>query len=644
MVNYGITGSLTFRIAAVIISVTCIFYMSVMQSGKKLRKSLYLNMVYVVAIDALAGILIQLVIASQGLTDGVKYVVVYICRLVYYMTHFTLAPIFLFYILLVAGTYYRYSASFKVLMLSPFFGLAAATLFNPFTNFTFILDRDFTLHRQQGVYLAYVISAIYLIYCMYLLITCWKTLHGVKLTAMIYFLSLVIIGVMVQMIAPDLVVELMCEAVGLMGIMIMLEDESSRQDNLTGTLNRSALLEDLRDYFLLKHEFRTLCVRITNQEVYRKIMGYNTYNDLERAIGEYLVAEFPKYQVYRSGMDSFFVVCPDTDRDTAERMAYVVERRFRENWEVGAESFLINAVVLIGTSPMQFERVDDVFMLSDSPLEQSETCILTEDDLGFMFRRAKVEKAISRGMDEAGFSVSYRMIYDMKGTTLRAASAGLRLIDRELGEIAPEEFLPVAEQSGVMNKLEKIIVESVCANVQRLAEKGISPDFVLIPIMSGQLISTNLLEMVITAVRKYRVDPKILAFDISKAVASESPDLKDYLNRNYENDGVMIFLRDNENDFLRILSRSAGRFDGAVLDLHPLMEEGNRKQAEIILTTRINLLKELGKKIVVSGVDTENEYDLVSGYQVDYVTGNFLSDQQTDNEMENAFVKQMKKE
>ena len=47
---------------------------------------------------------------------------------------------------------------------------------------------------------------------------------------------------------------------------------------------------------------------------------------------------------------------------------------------------------------------------------------------------------------------------------------------------------------------------------------------------------------------------------------------------------------------------------------------------------------------MVSGVDTENEYDLVSGYQVDYVTGNYLSDQQTDNEMENAFVKQMKKE
>ena len=638
MVNYAIASSLTFRIAAVIISFTCIFYMLVMTSERKLRSRLYLNMVFIVAINSITGIISRLMDVSP-FGHNVKYVVIYVSRLIYYSTHFALAPVFLFYILLVAGTYYRYSASTKILLLSPIVGLEFATILNPITKFTFTLDENLVLHRQQGVYIAYVISGIYIAYCIFLLAQCWKTLHGVKLTAMLYFLVLVVGGVAIQMVYPDLVIELMCEAVGLMGMMILLEDESGRQDTLTRTLNRSALLEDLRDYFLLKRSFRSVCVRIANPEVYRKIMGYAAYDALEGEIGDYLVSSFTKYQVYRAGLDSFFVICPDTDRSTAQTIADAIRKRFTDDWVIGTERYSVAAVILIGLAPQQFERVDDVFMLCDSALDRSETTVFNEMELDFLFRRSKVEKAISRGMEESGFSVVYNMIYDMDGTTLKGAMAQLRLNDRELGEIEEEEFLAVAAQAGVLSKLEKIVIEAGCETAHHLAEQGNEPDFLILPIMGGQILSSDIVETVGGFIQKYEVDRKVLAFDVSKVLATGAQELIDYLKRNYQYNGVGIFLRDNENDFLRILSRSEGQFDGALINLHPLLDEGNRKEAEIILATRINLLNELGKKIVICGVDTEADYELAATFRVDYVSGKYFSEAQTRNQLENQFAK-----
>ncbi len=638
MVNYAIASSLTFRIAAVIISITCIFYMIVMQNGRKLRSSLYLNMVSIVAIDSIMGIVGKLVEVSP-LGYSLKYAVIYISRLIYYSTHFALAPIFLFYILLIAGTYYRYGSSVKVLLLSPIMALEIATVLNPVTKFTFVLDENLVLHRMHGVYIAYAISGIYIAYCIFLLAQCWKTLHGVKLAAMLYFLVLVVGGVTIQMIYPDLVVELMCEAVGLMGMMILLEDESSRQDTLTRTFNRSALLEDLRDYFLLKRSFRTVCVRIANPEVYRKIMGYAAYDELEGLIGDYLVENFPKYQVYRASLDSFFVICPDTDRATAQEMAAAIQKRFAEDWVIGIERHSVAAVILIGLAPQQFERVDDVFMLSDSALDRSETTVFNEMELDFLFRRSRVEKAISRGMEESGFSVVYNMIYDTDGMTLKGAQAQLRLNDRELGEIEEEEFLAVAAQTGVLSRLERIVIEAGCETAHRLAEQGSEPDFLILPIMGGQILSSDIVETVSGFMLKYNVDRKVLAFDVSKVLATGTEELTEYLKRNYQYNGVGIFLRDNENDFLRILSKSEGQFDGALINLHPLLDEGNRKEAEIILATRINLLNELGKKIVICGVDSEEDYELAATFRVDYVTGKYFSEVQTRNQLENQFAR-----
>ena len=177
------------------------------------------------------------------------------------------------------------------------------------------------------------------------------------------------------------------------------------------------------------------------------------------------------------------------------------------------------------------------------------------------------------------------------------------------------------------------------AAMLRLAEQGSEPDFLILPIMGGQILSSDIVETVSGFMLKYNVDRKVLAFDVSKVLATGAEELTEYLKRNYQYNGVGIFLRDNENDFLRILSRSEGQFDGALINLHPLLDEGNRKEAEIILATRINLLNELGKKIVICGVDSEEDYELAATFRVDYVTGKYFSEVQTRNQLENQFAK-----
>ena len=97
--------------------------------------------------------------------------------------------------------------------------------------------------------------------------------------------------------------------------------------------------------------------------------------------------------------------------------------------------------------------------------------VLKGDDLGFLIRRMEVEKAIGRGITEKGFKVTYRPLYSSDNMRIKAAEAVLKLIDSELGEVMPEEFLSIAADVGFIEELQYRMVDSVCQFVKEGIDK-----------------------------------------------------------------------------------------------------------------------------------------------------------------------------
>ena len=91
------------------------------------------------------------------------------------------------------------------------------------THFVYVFDENLIFHRHTGVYIAYVQAGFYLLFSIVALFLYWNILNRMKKIALLYFFVIVIAGTLLQMILSNIQCELMSEAIGLMGIMIVLE-------------------------------------------------------------------------------------------------------------------------------------------------------------------------------------------------------------------------------------------------------------------------------------------------------------------------------------------------------------------------------------------------------------------------------------
>ena len=260
-------GSITFNLAAVIISITCIFYTMIMKSRRKNRSMLFISICSVVALDAVMGIMGEIVLVSF-FSDSVKLILLEIFNFVYYLTHFALAPMLALYIIYVCNVHYRFSKRARGLISIPFVLLEIMVVISPVFNWLFHYDSNLVFHRHAGVYVAYGISAFYIVFAMAALFIYWNDLSRAKRAAFLYFSLLVITGTLVQMFIFEIRSELMSEAIGFMGFMMMLENDDDRMDTSTRVYNRNAFIRDVKGYFKYKRSFYTISIRITNADIY----------------------------------------------------------------------------------------------------------------------------------------------------------------------------------------------------------------------------------------------------------------------------------------------------------------------------------------------------------------------------------------
>ena len=131
-------GSITFNFAAILISVTCVFYSLIMNNKNRLRGRLFVALCMIVALDALTGILGEL-IGAASFSYGIKRICMHILQFIYFATHFAIAPIFALYIILVCNVQYRFTSFTRKLVSVPF---AIMEIISPLPSLLIIAARD----------------------------------------------------------------------------------------------------------------------------------------------------------------------------------------------------------------------------------------------------------------------------------------------------------------------------------------------------------------------------------------------------------------------------------------------------------------------------------------------------------------------
>jgi len=592
---------------------------------KSVKNRLLLALLLIVLIDSCTGIAAHIAI-NYDFPYAFKFVVCYLSKYLYYATHFLMMPILLYYIIVVCGILHLFSKRLRVAFAVPMFVLETVLFSNPMTKLAFTASSDLVFHRGPVVYAAYILSAFYFILCVLLLVRYWKSINHLKKGAMVYFLSLAIMGVIIQLLFPRITCELLCESIGLMGIMIILEKDDDRVDSETGLYNRMALLQDIKNYILLNRSFNTICVRIENADAYINITGYADFSAIIKQIAKYLFNVADKYDVYISGVACFYIICLDTSDSESNKLAYTIRERFDKSWSLNENQMNINAVIMCAGTPEMFKGEEDILMLSEAYIEDDSKNILIGHDLDFLLRKIEVEKAIARGMNENYFKVRYRPLFDKSGNNICGAEALLNLDDAILGEVSFDDFMSVAEKSGFDEEIENRMIGSILKfTSELLAEKSNCINFIIIHTISDKVISKELVGVVREYAKQYDVDLSKIALDINDSVLYVEMDSVDYVIERLSEDGVRIFMGNYKNDSMGVRYDMLGGFDGVIVNIKHFMETTGGSKRSIILKNRMDMLKQINKHVIISGVDSFEYYDKIKDVYVDYILGDYLS-------------------
>ncbi|MCR5156254.1 MAG: EAL domain-containing protein [Butyrivibrio sp.] len=632
MIDVSGVGSVTFNLAAIIVAVTCLFYTLVMKKKLRFQNRLFITFIVIVILDAATVISAELVLNS-GLAYVIKRVLVNSLHFLYFLTHFAIAPMFALYIVVVCNVSYRFSKRAQLILALPFYILEIIVLTNPFTHLVYYYDENLIYHRMPGVYIAYLQAAFYVLFAITALYLYWNILKYLKKVTLVYFFVVVIAGTLIQMIVANIKIELLCEAIGMMGLMIVMENDDDRLDQPTEAYNRNAFIKDIGSYFKYGRQFFTICIRITNADVYRKITGYEEFEAILTDIVSYFASFSPKYDVYRVGSDCFVLVCPEITQPAADMTSEKIFGRFKNEWERNENKVLLKILVLQASSPDQFVSLEHLLFLSDSTIDGEFDHVLRRNDLDFLLRRAEIEKAVKRGISGDNFKVFFEPIYTKEDLAICAAQAVLQFEDSELGEIKPEEFMPIAEQTGVIEELGWYTLENSLYFLGGGIAEEMGLEFIEIGLSSVQLIKADFISRVRELLGKYGVRPSQVVFDISESAASTEKDVLGNVMTRLEADGIRFFIDEYGTGFFNVQSVASLSFEGAKVNAALVAQgEGRPSQNKIIMENRLKMMNQMGKIIVIDKVDTQEKLDSIKGVKADYLKGRYFSEPISKNE------------
>ncbi len=444
--------------------------------------------------------------------------------------------------------------------------------------------------------------------------------------AIIYFFTVCIAGILVQLFFLDVKAELFAESVGLLGIMIAVETEDDRIDVDTGFYNRRALQLDLNNYLVNKRELWVMCIKVTNADIIPRVTGSENVDILSTLMSDYLRTKISRSYIYNMNPQTFVLTILDKDEEAVKSLATEILVRFDMPWTINDNEYLLKAVIMFADVPKRLPSSADAFYMADSPVpEGNDKKILCGSDLNYLLRRSAIQNAIVNGLKKDSFEVYYQPTFNLSDGSLHGAEALLRLDDETIGRIPPYEFIPISEQMGLVDVLDTFVLGEVCKLLSTELKNDTSIEAINVNLSVLQCMKPGFVQSIDKEADKYGIDRSRINFEITESVAASDYDQLSQIVSELKRSGFRFSLDDYGTGYSNVMSVFSMDLDIIKIDKSILWTAVDHELGRILLENTVRMIKQMGRKVLVKGVETKAQLDLLRDVGVDYLQGFYFS-------------------
>lgn len=415
---------------------------------------------------------------------------------------------------------------------------------------------------------------------------------------------------------------------------LSLENPNCYIDKSTGCNNTEALTLLMGDWQPNRDRKNIMILSIKNLAEYQSQLGYDDYKELYRQVVRFSRRELSNTKrVFRLEDASIVFVLEDDDESVTEYETRI-DFRFFKPWVLHDGTRIeLDHNLVVCKYPDQFNSFASFVDLKDylnKQLKKNNTTGTLYADNELLERKRRqiaVENALQRAIANETLQVYYQPIYDEKTRTITALEALSRLVDDELGFVAPDEFIRVAEESGLILNLGKLVMKKSCIFIRdkllvmenrtvRTVEINLSPK----QLMHRETISTF---------RKYMEDfdipPEMINFEITESATADSPDYVHSQMNQLVDYGNHFSLDDYGTGYSNISYLVKFPFEYIKFDKELVWSYFKDKSAHAVMQREFELIHELGKEIIAEGIEKYEYIEELRKHNVRFFQGYHFS-------------------
>jgi diguanylate cyclase (GGDEF)-like protein/PAS domain S-box-containing protein len=410
-------------------------------------------------------------------------------------------------------------------------------------------------------------------------------------------------------------------------------------DDLTGLGNRRLIEEELRRYLSSGRDFGVLFVDLDKFKDVNDSHGHSTGDQvLLQTVGRLRAAAagYPQTFLGRLSGDEFLILTSDVE--AAESLAADICQAVATPFTVGDWKVVITASVGVlrvdvrcyeGHDAWDVIRDADVAMYRAKQLGRNRWTLFDETMRHKLQRRVATTEYLRRAVTDpvrSRMHLVYQPIVEADTGRPRAVETLIRWSDPSLGAIFPDEFIPLAEETGLIVPLGRWIVRTACEQlaVWRRDHRQLAELRVAVNLSPRQLADPSLMATVRSVLHDVGLPPDALCLEITETALADDIDAAYRTVTSLRDLGVELSIDDfgtgySSLAYLRNLPVSEVKVDRSFVS-----GLGEHVRDEKICTSVISMAHVLGLKVVAEGIESQLQLDHLREGGCDYVQGYFL--------------------
>lgn len=503
-------------------------------------------------------------------------------------------------------------------------------LSSPFTHAIFYFDEARVFHKSYAYPTIFIVFGIYFLSAIYKIIIYRKEVT-VAQRATVYFYSIAcIVAISIQAIRPPLIVMGFVAAVSTMMLFLSLVNPTNYVDKEMGSLNLKAF-RDVADQEIFRDKpFRVIGIQIVGIRFLNETIGLENKAELLKSLYILLQKACGKHRIYRVSGSRMFVIIPD-DGEVQQYIVENVHTVFSNSIRMGEFRISLTERIALFRYPDDAGSVHDIEELMHETLVSvidEEPGTIVKVDKNILVKKNRelailqvMKKAVRRG----DFYVVYQPIYSFESGRFTTAEALVRLENEELGEVSPEEFIPIAERNGMILQIGEFVFETVCRFIlhHKIWEKGI--EYIHVNLSVIQCMQENLADQLFRIMDLYNLDYRYINLEVTESAAiASSETLMENMNRLIDRN-MKFSLDDFGTGFSNTATLIKYPFHSIKLDKSMVWNAMHNEKAETVLRNTIEMVKLLHMEIVAEGAENPEQIEKLKEMGADYVQGFYYS-------------------